>query len=120
MSQHDRVVIEGLRCRARVGVTAEERRRRQRLRLDIALVTPLGRAGRRDDLTATVDYAAAAALARRVAEARPCVLVEAIAERTAAALLRDFPVAGVEVRVRKFSVPGADSVGVAITRTRRR
>ncbi len=116
----DRVVIEGLRCRARVGVTAGERRRRQRLVLDVTLATPLACAGRRDDLTATVDYAAAAALARRVAEATPFVLVEAIAERTAAALLKGFPVQAVEVRVRKFSVPGADSVGVVITRARRR
>ena len=115
---NDRVVIEGLRCRVRVGVTAGERRRRQRLVLDITFVTQLARAGRRDDLTATVDYAAAAALARLVAEATPFVLVEAIAERTAAALLKEFPVPAVEVRVRKFSVPGADSVGVVITRRR--
>ncbi|MBI4226896.1 MAG: dihydroneopterin aldolase [Candidatus Omnitrophica bacterium] len=84
----DRILIEGLRCQAHVGVTVEERRRRQRLLLDLTLATPLARAGQRDDLTATVDYARAAALAKRIAEGRPAKLVEAIAERVAAALLR--------------------------------
>ena len=114
----DRVVIEGLRCQARVGVTAEERRVPQRLLLDLALITPLAKAGRRDDMTATVDYARAAAVARQVAEGRPVKLVEAIAERVAAALLREFRVDAVEVRLRKFSVPSAASVGICITRSR--
>ena len=115
----DRVVIEGLRCRARVGVTAAERRKPQRVLLDITFSMSLARAGARDDLTATVDYAAAATLAQRVAAAKPYRVVEAAAESIAAALLKEFPlVPTVTLRLRKFSVPGTDSVGVAITRDR--
>lgn len=115
----DRIVIEGLRCWAHVGVPEEERRHRQRLLLDITLETPLARAGRTDHVRATVDYAAAALLAKRIAEGKPYRLVEAIAESVAAALLRVFPaVHSVTIRIRKFSVPQAESVGVEITRSR--
>lgn len=112
-------MIEGLRCWAHVGVPEEERRHRQRLLLDITLETPLARAGKRDDVRATVDYAAAAALAKKITEGRPYKLVEAIAERIAAALLKSFTVDAVSVRIRKFSVPQAESVGVEITRRKR-
>ncbi len=115
----DRVIIEGLRCFAHVGVPEAERRYRQRLLLDITLELPLARAGKRDDMRATVDYAAAVALAKRLTEERPYKLVEAIAERLATALLRAFPtVSSVSIRLRKFSIPQAGSVGVEITRPR--
>ncbi len=112
----DRILIEGLRCFAYVGVPEHERRYRQRLVLDITLVTPLAKAGRSDDFKATVDYAKAAMLAKRITEERPYKLVEAIAERVAAALLKSFRVEAVTIRVRKFSVPQAESVGVEIRR----
>ena len=115
----DRVMIEGLRCWAHVGVPEEERRHRQRLLLDITLETSLAKAGRSDNFRDAVDYAAAAALAKKIAEERPYTLVETIAERVAAALLKSFTVDAVSVRIRKFSVPQAESVGVEITRTRR-
>ena len=116
---YDHILIEGLRCFAYVGVPEAERRHRQRLLLDIALETSLAKAGRTDDVRATVDYAHAAMLAKRIAEERPYRLVEAIAERAAAALLKAFSsVESVTIRVRKLSVPQAESVGVEITRRR--
>lgn len=116
----DRILIEGLRCWACVGVPEWERRHRQRLLLDITLVCPLERAGTTDDVRATVDYAAAAALAKALTEGRAYQLVEAVAERVAAALLKKFRVETVTIRVRKFSVPQAGSVGVEVTRTTRK
>jgi dihydroneopterin aldolase len=115
----DRILIEGLRCSATIGVTAAERRRRQRLLLDLALLKSLAQAGKRDNVSLTVDYAGATALAKRCVEDRPYRVVEAVAEQVAAALLKAFPVEAVRVRVRKFSVPQAESVGVEVTRRRR-
>ena len=116
----DRIVIDGLRCMVHVGVPDAERRPRQRLLLDITLETPLARAGKQDDMRATVDYAAAAALAKKITEERSYKLVEAIAERVVAALLTRFrTVTAVSVGIRKFSVPHAESVGVEITRSQR-
>ena len=113
----DRVIIEGLKCQARVGVTEAERRQPQELLVDITFPMSLAKAGQHDDLSATIDYAAAAALTQQVASAKPYNLVEAVAESIAAALLKQFPlVQSVELRIRKFSVPSAASVGVSTVR----
>lgn len=112
----DRILIEGLRASAHIGVTAAERRRRQRVEMDLELALDLRRAGRQDRVEATVDYAAAARLARALLEGRPYRLVEAAAEAIVDALLRRFRPRQVRVRIRKFSVPGSRSVGVEIIR----
>ncbi len=122
----DRILIEGLRASARIGVTEAERRRRQRVEIDLELALDLRRAGRQDRVEATLDYTAAARLARALVEDRPHRLVEAAAEAIAQALLRRFRPRQVRVRIRKFSVPGSRNVGVevirpaAARRTRRR
>ncbi|HRY30261.1 MAG TPA: dihydroneopterin aldolase, partial [Elusimicrobiota bacterium] len=59
-SYMDSLTIHGLTLRVRVGCTARERARPQRLSADIRLETSLRRAGERDDLRFTVDYAALA------------------------------------------------------------
>ena len=112
----DWVVIEELECRARVGVPEEERRARQRVLIDLELGLDLRKAGARDRVEETVDYAAAAQAVRRFAEAGTFHLVEAVAEGVAALVLERFHVKEVRVRVRKFSVPGVRSVGVALSR----
>lgn len=118
----DWVLIEELECRARVGVLEEERRTRQRLLIDLELGLDLRKAGKQDSVEETVDYAAAAQAVRRFVEAGTFRLVEAVAEGAAALLLERFPIKEARVRVRKFSVPGTRSVGVALTRgtTRKR
>ena len=114
----DCIVIEGLRCWAHVGVPEAERRYRQRLLLDITLTTSLAKAGRSDNFRDTGDYAAVAATAKSIVEGKPYHLVEAIADRVASALLKQFAVTSVTIRIRKFSVPQAESVGVEIMRKR--
>lgn len=116
----DRVLVEGLAVRARVGVQEWERRRRQKVLLDLELALDLRKAGRRDRVEETVDYAAVARAAKRTAEGKSYRLVEALAEAVAAEILAGFSVREVRVRARKFSVPGACSVGVEITRSRLR
>ena len=114
----DRIRIEGLLCRARVGVPAWERRKRQKILIDLDLELDLSKAGRSGRVEQTVDYAAAAREVKEVAEGRPFVLVEAIAESAAERVLAKFKVRRVTARVRKFSVPGTSSVGVEITRSK--
>ena len=115
----DKIVIQGLFCHARVGVTDEERRVRQRILIDLDLDVDLGPAGKSDRVEETVDYAAVAQESRRLAESKPFRLAEAVAEEVAAKLLQRFDLLQVRVKVRKFSVPGVESVGVEIIRQRR-
>ena len=112
----DRIRIEGLVCRARVGVPEGERRKRQKILIDLELETDLRRAGRSDDFKETVDYAAVSREVKRLAEGKSFRLVEAIAESAAGCVLTKFKVKRVMVRVRKFSVPGTKSVGVEVVR----
>lgn len=106
----DRVLLTGLLFFARHGVLAAERSLGQRFAVDVALSLDTRVAGGTDDLDATVDYAKAyGVVAQAVAGAPPCALVEAVAHRTAAALLAAFPAAeGAHVRVTKphVAVPG--------------
>ncbi len=114
----DKVRIKGLVCRAHVGVPAAERKKRQKILLDIELGLDLRRAGRSDRVEETVDYAAVAREVKELAEGGPFKLAETIAEAAAERVLALFKVDQVTVRVRKFSVPGTTSVGVEITRSK--
>ena len=116
----DSVLIEGLLCRVHVGVPESERRRRQRVLIDLELGLDLKKAGQRDRVEDTVDYAAVAREVKRLVESRSFKLVETMAEAVAQAVRGRFELKQVRVRIRKFSVPGAASVGVEITRGRSR
>jgi len=117
----DRVLMRGLAFYGYHGVLPEENRLGQRFTVDIDLMLPLGEAGRSDDLTRTVNYGAVLADVRAIVEGPPCKLVEAVAERIAAAILAGYAVDAVRVRVRKPDVPlpaALEYVGVEITRRR--
>ncbi len=114
----DKVRIKGLVCRAHVGVPEAERRKRQKILIDLELELDLKKAGRSDRVEYPVDYAAVAREVKEWVEGRPFVLVEAIAESAAGRVLGRFKVKQAMVRVRKFSVPGTCSVGVEITRSK--
>ena len=116
----DTIFIEGLTVLAHVGVTRQERSRRQRLSIDLELTLPLARAGRSDSVEDTIDYAAVSLEAKRIAQGHPFSLAEAIAEAVAGMLLERFHPQEVRVRVKKFSVPKARCVGVEIRRSRKR
>ncbi len=103
------------------GVDAEERRLGQQFFVDLDLALDLRAAGRQDDLAATVDYARVYQVVAEVEQARSCRLIEALAEGIAEAVLAQFPVAAVTVRVRKPGAPLGgvlDHVEVEITRSR--
>jgi dihydroneopterin aldolase len=101
----DKIIIEGASFLAHIGITADERVRKQELFLDLhAFIDLRGIAGR-DEISATVSYVDIHDVAGAAITARPYQLVETIAEDVAAAVLRRFqPVMGVMVRIHK---PGA-------------
>ena len=117
----DRVLLRGLVCFGYHGVAPEETSLGQRFIVDLDLRLPLGEAGRTDDLGRTVDYAAVMADVQHIVEGPPLQLIEAVAERIAAHVLRTYPVDAVRVRVRKPDAPipaSFEYVGVEIDRAR--
>lgn len=112
----DRLSLIGLEVWCRVGCTAAERAFPQRLEVDADLFLPLARAGLKDDMAATVDYAAVAARLKEALERGEFRLAETVAERAAALILSGFPVPLAAVRVRKRALPGLAYAEVSVTR----
>ncbi len=111
----DKIVICDLELAAQVGVTAEEQAVAQRLLVGIEMELDLNEAGRTDEISATVDYAAVADVACRTVAARPRKLIESVAYDVAQAVLRVTGVRSVTVEVKKFSVPAARYVSARMT-----
>ncbi|OGS42112.1 MAG: hypothetical protein A2506_09310 [Elusimicrobia bacterium RIFOXYD12_FULL_66_9] len=117
----DAIWLLGVECRCRVGVPASERRRAQKILLDVGLEADLSRAAARDDFRLAMDYWAVEKAARAEAESGERCLVESLAEKVAARVLRTQPLAAaVTVRVHKRPavMPKTRDVVVEIRRTR--
>jgi dihydroneopterin aldolase len=120
----DRLRLMGMRFEATHGVLPREKVLPQPFEVDVVLSADLSAAAERDDLSATVDYAALFDLVRAVVTGPPRDLVEALAGAIASAVLGATDPAlvdEVEVRVRKPKAPidGAfETVEVALTRRR--
>ena len=88
----------------------------------LSLQLVLRAAGVLDDLGQTVNYADVFTKIRGIVEGEPCQLIEAVAERIASMVLREYPrVQCVDVTVHKPSAPipgDFRDVAVAITRER--
>lgn len=98
----DRIRLRGLRFYGHHGVTPEEREVGQWYRADVDLYLDLRSAGATDDLKATVDYGAVARRVLQVGSEERFALIEALADRIAGLLLREYPsVQSVRVSVRK-------------------
>lgn len=115
----DRLLLTGMRFRARHGALAEERTRRQNFLVDVEIEADLRGAGQSDDLNRTLDYRRAYEIVKHVMLGESRHLIETLAEAIATALLGLDGIQAVTVRVRKPQVklPGPlESAGVAIHR----
>jgi dihydroneopterin aldolase len=115
------VSIRGLRCRARQGVTAEQRERPSDYLVDVWVKADLREAVERDELGAAMDIAAIADAVRAEMDRRPRSLVERMAADVATSLLDRFPEADeVRARVEKQEPEGigalAESVELSVRR----
>lgn len=117
-TQLDEVRLRGLDLPARIGVPAEERASWQNLQLDLTLRVARRFEEMEDDISLTPDYSVVAARMKQLAAERPRKLIETLAADLAATLLAEFPLAEVEVEVRKRVLPGCDEVSVKLTRHR--
>lgn len=114
---NDRITLHELQVAAKVGVPDLERVAPQRLVLQVVLHGDFR--GCSDDLARTVDYAAVAGWLRAECARVEFRLLESLADHLAAGLLSNFaPVAAVDLEIRKFILPEAGHVAVAVRRVR--
>ncbi|WP_411277895.1 dihydroneopterin aldolase [Gaiella sp.] len=115
------IELHGILLHGYHGVLDAERRDGQRFLVDVELDLAHEQAARSDAIEEAVDYRRVVARVREVSDARAYHLLEAFSGAIADALLEDFPVNTVRVRVRKPDVeldPPVDYAAVAIERRR--
>ena len=118
---NDKILISSIDCVAAIGVTSEERTIRQRLSIDVEIVTDSARAAQSDSLKDAIDYSRIATLVMQVCRTRDFHLIETLAELLASQILSDFPTPQVRVLVRKISPvvePRVSYVSIEIVRSR--
>jgi dihydroneopterin aldolase len=113
----DKVFISGLEVLCTIGAYEWEKSIRQKLVFDLDMDFDNRPVGATDDLNLALNYAAVAERVTQLVQCESAELVETMAERVAALILREFGVPRVRVRVTKpTAVASARGVGVEIVR----
>lgn len=114
----DQILVSKLTVSTFIGATDEEQRRPQRLQVSLVMEPSRGFADLQDDLRNTVDYDAACRAVKAVAAQGKRRLIETLAEDVAYLLLNEYPLAAVEIEIRKHILPDTEHVAVRIRRER--
>jgi FolB domain-containing protein len=114
----DAIHIQQLELSAHIGVPDGERAKPQRLVVNLTLFPTRGFAGLGDDVANTVDYYVVTRAVQDIAQERPRKLIETLAEDIASFVLANYPLAAVELELRKFILPDTEYVAVRIRRER--
>lgn len=101
----DKIILEGMEFYGYHGARPEEKTLGQRFIVDVELFLDLRQAGETDSLDFTVNYAQVFELVQSIVCGNPRQLIESVAEAIAGALLAQFPVDEVLVRVKKPQAP---------------
>ena len=116
----DKIKISDLEVFYCVGVPDEERAKPQRLLLTIEIVHDFATAALTDRVVKTIDYYAVTQFLLKFGEKRSWKLIEKLAVNIADEILLEFKPSRVSVEVKKFIIPQAQFVSVAVTRPRAR
>ncbi len=101
----DKLTLAGMVFHAFHGVHDEEARLGQRFEVDLDMILDATRPGRTDLLADAVDYGRVYQVVMQVVTGERFHLIEALATAIARAVLREFPLPAVTVRVRKPQAP---------------
>ena len=117
ISAEQQIHIEQLKVLARIGVSRTERRRRQRLVLNITLLPARDLRDIKDSVSRTVDYAALCRATIAFISQHSPRLLETLASDLAKFLLEKFRVRKIVIEIRKFVLKDAAYASVTVTRT---
>ena len=102
----DKIIIDSLKIFAYHGVNPEETVMGQWFVLDIEALADLTDACANDNIDDTVSYAAIVKTVRRTMTEKNCKLLEHAAQRTADAILSEYPlIQHIKIRLRKPDAP---------------
>lgn len=116
-----RIELNGIVLHGFHGVLEQERRGGQRFLVDVELDLEHEQAARTDRIEDAIDYREVVVRVKAISDARAYHLLEAFSAALADALVAEFPVTAVRVRVRKPDVilePPVEFAAVAVERRR--
>jgi dihydroneopterin aldolase len=114
----DKVFIKNLVLSCKVGVTQEERAKKQNVTVDIEILCDLSQAGKTDDITKSINYAQVQEQVTTAVKDGEFKLLEKLAQTVASLILKDSLAAQVTVTVKKEKYATQPSMGIEITRDR--
>lgn len=119
MKTSDAVLIRQLEVRCVIGTHPHERNKKQSVFFDLELPADASKPAKNDDLRQALDYERLSVRIREFAGTTRFFLIETLAERTAAMVLKEFGVAQVRLSIWKpGAIKGCANVGVSILRKR--
>src|SRR5215475_15149193 len=113
----DEIHIEQLEVSSVIGVSEHERKTPQRLTINISFWPLRQTRDMADKIGDTINYAVVAGETQRFVHDQAVNLIETLADRLAAHLLKSFPIQKITVEVRKFPLEHAKYVAAVVTRT---
>ena len=113
-----RISVVDLEIHCCIGLTDEERAAPQRLLITIDMNYDFSSASLSDRIEKTINYHTVAQRVLRFGDNRSWKLIEKLASNLADTILAEFRPEEVTVEVKKFSIPQAAYVSVALTRSR--
>jgi dihydroneopterin aldolase len=113
----DEIRIEQLEVFTVIGVLEHERKGLQRLTVSISFWPYEQTQDLADNVMKAINYSAVAEETKRFAREQTFNLIETLADRLAAHLLKTFPVRRVTIELRKFALQDAKYVSATVTRT---
>lgn len=115
----DKILIEGLRVQAVIGVFEWERQITQPVLIDLELRSDIKKAAHTDSIDDAVNYKAVCDQVTELVINLKSQLIERLAEQIAQFILKDYNVDSVKVTVRKpIAISHTSAVGVCIERCR--
>lgn len=116
----DKLIIQDLQFFGHCGITAAERETGQRLAVDLEIEYDVRPVAASDDLHNAINYAAVARRVVEVGSAESFTLIETLAERLGALLLKEFGVRELRLRLRKPQPPIAPTMAYAAVEIHRK
>ena len=115
-----KISIVDLEVFYRVGVPDSERAQPQRLLLTVEMESDFALAAKTDSIADTIDYFTVSQRLLKFGEGQSWKLIEKLAADIADAILSEFKPQGVTVEVKKFIIPQARHVSVAVIQGRKK
>ena len=113
----DEIHIEQLEVSSVIGVSEHERKTPQRLTINISFWPRRQTRDMEDRIGETINYAIVAEETQKFVHDQAVNLIETLADRLAAHLLKKFPIQKITLEIRKFPLEHAKYVSAKVTRS---